>query len=356
MKKKLEDDIMLSIMPFIDHKQMSDVKLAITAALGPYEVKKTETTLTVYEGDINEMILRRFLSAKLAAGCSKRTIEFYRNSIRLSLEKIGKPFMDVTADDLRLYFATRIYQDGVSKTTTNNERRNLSSFYAWLQVEEILMKNPMLKVPPIKDTKKKKQAFSQMDIEKMRLNCATKRETAIFEMLLSTWCRVSEIAQVKIEDIHTNRLIVHGKGDKDREVYLNARAQLAIEEYLKERSDSNPYLFPKARYAGDMKSFAKGIKRKEEKLWYQNPDNVSDDEHMNQGTIEEMVRKIGKKAGVVNAHPHRFRRTGATTALRNGMPLIQVSKMLGHENIGTTQIYLDISDEELMQAHQKYVV
>ena len=58
----------------------------------------------------------------------------------------------------------------------------------------------------------------------------------------------------------------------------------------------------------------------------------------------------------MNAHPHRFRRTGATTALRNGMPLIQVSKMLGHENIGTTQIYLDISDEELMQAHQKYVV
>lgn len=356
MKKRLEDDILLSLMPYIDRKQIDDIKLAITAALGPYEVNKSETNLTVYEGDINEMILRRFLAAKLAAGCSKRTIQFYKNSITLSLGKIGKPYMDVTADDLRLYFATRIYQDGVSKTTANNERRNLSSFYGWLQVEEILLKNPMLKVSAIKDTKKKKQAFSQMDIEKMRIHCLTKREIAIFEILLSTWCRVSEIAQVKIDDIHTNRLIVHGKGDKDREVYLNARAQLAVEEYLKERSDSNPYLFPKARYAGDVTSFAKGIKRKEEKLWYQNPDNVSDDDHMGQGTIEAIIRSIGKKAGVTNAHPHRFRRTGATTALRNGMPLIQVSKMLGHENIGTTQIYLDISDEELMQAHRKYVV
>ena len=67
------------------------------------------------------------------------------------------------------------------------------------------------------------------------------------------------------------------------------------------------------------------------------------------------MRSIGKKAGVPNTHPHRFRRTGATMALRAGMPLIQVSKLLGHENVGTTQIYLDISDEELEQAHKRYV-
>ena len=68
------------------------------------------------------------------------------------------------------------------------------------------------------------------------------------------------------------------------------------------------------------------------------------------------MRSIGKRAGVENVHPHRFRRTGATMALRQGMPILQVSKMLGHNSLETTQIYLDISDEELQQAHNKYVI
>ena len=78
--------------------------------------------------------------------------------------------------------------------------------------------------------------------------------------------------------------------------------------------------------------------------------------HVDKGTVESMIRRIGRDAGVEHAHPHRFRRTGATLALRQGMPLIQVSKLLGHESIETTQIYLDISDDELEAAHEKYVI
>ena len=77
--------------------------------------------------------------------------------------------------------------------------------------------------------------------------------------------------------------------------------------------------------------------------------------HIDKGVIESCIRKLGKRAGVEKAHPHRFRRTGATFALRRGMPIEQVSKMLGHESIETTQIYLDISEKELEQAHRKYV-
>ena len=67
------------------------------------------------------------------------------------------------------------------------------------------------------------------------------------------------------------------------------------------------------------------------------------------------MRKIAKKAGVEKANPHKFRRTCATMALRRGMQLIQVSKMLGHEEVSTTQIYLDLSEDELAAAHKKYV-
>lgn len=65
---------------------------------------------------------------------------------------------------------------------------------------------------------------------------------------------------------------------------------------------------------------------------------------------------MAKRAGVKQANPHKFRRTCATMALRKGMPIEQVSKMLGNESIETTQIYLDLTEEELALAHRKYVV
>lgn len=356
MKKQLIDELTNMLHPHVVNMSITDLRLKLEIALSEYDISKSEHSLIVYEGDMNEMILNRFLSAKIAQGCSRNTMRYYRNSIMMTLEKIGKPYMDVTADDVRLYVATRIYKDGVSKTTVNNERRNLSAFYSWLQREEILLKNPMSKVDAIKETKKKKKAFDQMDIEKLRDACKSRRESVMVEVLLSTWARVSEVAQIRIDDIHDNHLVVHGKGDKDREVYLNAKAILAITNYLAERKDANPYLFPRAKYAGDTRKMCASTKRQQECLWYKHPDLVDDTRHTDKGSIEQIVRAIGKRAGVPNTHPHRFRRTGATMALRNGMPLIQVSKLLGHENIGTTQIYLDVSDEELMQAHQKYVV
>lgn len=356
MKDQLENELVIALTPYLKDLNGQDLKLRISMVLADYDVSRNERALTVYEGDINEMILMRFLSAKIAQGCSKRTIAYYGNSVRASLEQIGKPYNDVTAEDIRLYLAKRIYKDKVSKTTTNNERRNLSAFYSWLQREEILLKNPMTKVDAVKVTKAKKKAFEPLEIERIRDACRSRRETAMVEVLLSTWARVSEVTHIRIDDIHDDHLIVHGKGDKDREVYLNAKAVLAVQNYLAERNDNNPYLFPHARFAGDITKFASNTRRKKQCEWYKEDSLVDVEQPMDHGSLERVIRSIGKRAGVSNTHPHRFRRTGATTALRNGMPLIQVSKLLGHENIGTTQIYLDVSDEELAQAHKRYVV
>lgn len=355
MKDQLGNDIVLALSPYTE-LTTQELKMRIDMVLAGYDVSKSETALTVYEGDVNEQMLMRFLAAKIAQGCSKRTVNYYRLSIRMTLEKIGKPYMDITPDDIRLYIASRIYRDKVSKTTSNNERRNLSAFYGWLQREEILLKNPMTKVDAIKETKTKKKAFDQMEIEKLRDACQSRREIAMIEVLISTWARVSEVVQIRIDDIHDNHLTVHGKGDKDREVYLNAKAKLAISNYLSERNDNNPYLFPRAKYAGDVAAMSKGKQRKLERRWYTDAKLVDESKHTDASSFESIIRKIGRRANVTGTHPHRFRRTGATMALRSGMPLIQVSKLLGHENIGTTQIYLDISDEELEQAHRKYVI
>lgn len=354
MRKELADKIAVILSPYLGQEDLQEVRLKLDMILEEFDVEKRKTELVVYEGNKNQMIVDRFIAAKIAAGRTRRTVMFYRNSIPKSLSEIGKNYDEVTPDDIRAWIAKRIYRDGVSKCTVDNEKRNLSSFYTWLQREEILLANPMNKIDAIKFTKTKKTAFSPMEIETMRTRLRSTRETALFELLLSTWARVSEVVGIKLSDINGDKILVHGKGEKDRYVYLNARAKVALDLYLKDRNDSNPYLFPKCKKAGDVKAFTKRG-RGQMCEWYKDKKMVSDTEHMDAGTVETIIRNLGKRAEVQNAHPHRFRRTGATMALRAGMPLMQVSKSLGHNNISTTQIYLDISDEELMDAHKRYV-
>lgn len=348
MKKELENEIAVIIDQYVDRVTMNEIMMRIEIVLEEYDVQKQSTELIVWEGEKNDLIVKRFLAAKIAAGLSRRTIQYYKNSITTSLTKIGKNYDEISADDIRTYIAKRIFRDGVSKTSANNERRNLSAFYTWLQKEEILLRNPMNKVDVVKETKKRKEAFTQLDVEMMRTKFRSQREKAIFEVLLSTWCRVSELINIKLEDINGYNVLVHGKGDKDRAVYLNARAKVALEQYLAERKDNNPYLFPKCAIAGNFKGRA-------DAMWYTDPALVDGTDPMDSGTAETIIRALGKRAGVQKAHPHRLRRTGATWALRSGMPILQVSKTLGHESIATTQIYLDVTDEELMEAHRKFV-
>lgn len=351
-KDALRDELITLMRGYVPPQSLEDCKFRITMALNSYTVEKEETALTIYEGDVNEQILMRFLMAKTARGCSKRTVQYYKDTVTAALNAIGKPYTQITSDDIRYYLAVRVARDGVTKTTANNERRNLSAFYGWLQKEEILLKNPMNKIEAIKETKKKKKAFEQIEIEKMRYACKSSLETALIEVLLSTWARVSELTHMRIDEINEGKIIVHGKGDKEREVYLNAKAQIALSTYLAEREDDNPLIFPKS--IGGTKMTGKRTQQ-EMREWYKHKENIQDGFRDPSG-IEENIRRIGKRAGVLNAHPHRFRRTGATMALRGGMPIMTVSKLLGHENIATTQIYLDISDKELEQAHEKYVV
>ena len=346
-------ELICSLTPYIENRDISDARMNMMLVLSKYDIRKAETDIIPYQGDVNEEIIRRFVMAKAASGRSKRTVQFYADTLKRTLERIGKPYTQVTANDVRLYMAWRINKDHVSKTTANNERRNLSAFYTWLQKEEILLKNPMAKVEVIKQTKKKKKAFTNMELEKMRFACEDEMDRALIEILISTWCRISEVAEIKISDIDGNKINVHGKGDKYRDVYLTAKAQLAINAYLERRSDNLPLLFPKGKNISSMRS--KGIKKEELHNWWTYPENMQDGKR-DIGSLESRVRKIGNRAGVENAHPHRFRRTGATMALRAGMPLMEVSQILGHESVGTTQIYLDIDNQQLESTHGKYVI
>jgi site-specific recombinase XerD len=348
-REKLINDICMICMPYIDN--LDDIKNAIYIAVNKYEVTSRCTELAETNLNRNEFLIKQFIVGKTVKGCSQRTIHYYKTEIIKILEGIGKTVDDITADDIRYYMAIRQGRDKVSKTTAGNELRVLSSFFQYLSANELITKNPVLKVDCVKSEKRKKNAFTEIEVEKIRMAAEGEREKAIIEILLSTGCRISELVQIMISEVDQNKILIHGKGAKDRIVYLNARAQLAVEVYMRERKDTNPYLFPGGHFGA-----IKGKKREVQKNWWKYKDMVTEDTHIDKCTLEGTMRKIAKKAGVERANPHKFRRTCATMALRHGMPIEQVSKMLGHNQLTTTQIYLDLDEAELEQAHKKYVV
>lgn len=347
---ELVDEIMSHIGDYVTDQFA--VSNSIYIILDKYEVKKKSTDIVKYEPDSNDLLMKKFLVSKKIKGCTDRTLDFYRKGLISTFERLKKNCADVTRDDLRIWIAYRL-RDGVKKVTVGNEIRIMSTFFTWLYGEGIITKNPMVGIETIKQPKTRKSAFNDDEVVAMRSVLRNTREKAIFEMLLSTGCRVTELVSIKISDINEDAsILVHGKGQKDRYVYLNAQARFAVDQYMKDRSDSSIWLFP--RFIGVEEVDRKGISRKLYSEWYKHPDMVKGEEHCDKGTVEYVIRTIGKTVGVT-AYPHKFRRTCATNALRNGMPIEMVSKMLGHEQLSTTQIYLDISDDSLKYMHEKYV-
>ena len=338
-KEKFINDTCMLFYKNVEGVDISKARGILSLALEHYTLQEISTDVVLYEGESNEKMIKAFLVAKKVNGLSSRTIRAYKAYLLMIFGKIRKRVDEITANDLRIYFAKRELEDKVSDVSRQNERRVLSSFFQWMQDEELITNNPIRRIPKIKTKKKRKEAFSDMEVEKIRQGATTKKEAAIIEILLSTGCRVSELCGIRLDELDGDSVIVHGKGNKDRVCYLTARAQIAIEEYkqtsyFKKRYElGSPYLFARERM-----------------------DEESLQLPMNVGTVESSVRKIGRKNGVENVHPHRFRRTCATMALKRGMPIEQVSKMLGHESVETTQIYLDLNEETLKTAHKKYVV
>ena len=359
MRDKLQKEILLMLMECGINTE--NIKSRLTIILNDYEIESRCTEVAVVGEDDITKYIKLFLVNKRVSGRTERTLDHYKNELIRFFRETKKSPLEITSDDVKVYLAMKEIRDNNSKVTQKNILRVLSSSFQWMIKEEYILKNPMNKVDEIKIPKVKKEAFSETQIEQLRFAIGDNiRLMCIFELLLSTWCRVSELAMIKIKDISENMesVLVHGKGSKDRICYINARAKLCMQRYLEKRTDSNEYLFANCVISVSDKQKMISVECKNSQVspkdWWTVKELVGNG-HIDKGVIESCIRKLGKRAGVEKAHPHRFRRTGATFALRRGMPIEQVSKMLGHESIETTQIYLDISEKELEQAHRKYV-
>lgn len=325
-KTQLISSVTEALTDRLDHNGIEAVSEEMSIALQDYEVTKSVRQLVKYDG-VNEMILKRYKACLVISGRSPKTIEAYVRIIKKLLEAIQKNYTDMSVSDLR-YFLAYEKSRGVSNRTLENTRVQVSAFFSWLLDEELINKNPCRQIAPIKYTKEVKLPFSSIELDAIRSACKTPKERAIVEFLLASGVRVSELCSIKIEDVNFDTMAVivkEGKGSKQRTVYINELACKHLVEYLTSRNIHGNALF---------------YNKKKQPL--------------NTGGVRHILKSIEDRAGVTNVHPHRFRRTFATSLSNRGMEIQEIGKLLGHANINTTLTYVYSSQEKIRSSYMKY--
>lgn len=321
MEEKFRVELLTMLDKSMSKELVSAVDMALTALFQKYDVSEACTDLAVCD-DSNERIINTYIASMRLEGRSEKTLKQYYDALTKLLDEIPKSIKDIRTNDIRYHLAHYQTTHKVSNATVNNKRKFLSAFFVWATREEIVDKNPMLKINSIKEKYVTKKPFSDIELAKIRDSLEDNREKALVEFLLSTGCRVSEVAGLKVGniDFRTGECVVLGKGNKERTVYLNNKSMYYLERYLGGFVDAERPLFMNARGRG-----------------------------MTKQNIEELMRIIGKRAGVSKVHPHRFRRTMATNAMKRGMPVQYIQVILGHSKLDTTMIYC-IYDKEVVKA------
>lgn len=321
----MEEKIVLvlnEMSEYLSVDQMKKLQEVILKTFAENAVSKKEIS--------NEEYLRMFLDAKSIEGCSKRTIQYYKVTIEHLLKNLYHPIRKITTEMMRAYLVDYQKINNCGKTTVDNIRRNISSFFSWLEEEDYILKSPMRRIHKIKTTKVVKNIISDEEIEKLRDNCKNIRDTAMIDLLYSTGIRVGELVKLNIEDVNFSEreCVVFGKGDKERKVYFDAKSKIHLKQYIESRTDNNPALFVTLNAPYDRLKIS---------------------------GVEIRIRELGRMLNLEKVHPHKFRRTMATRAIDKGMPIEQVQKILGHSQIDTTMQYAIVNQNNVKASHRRYI-
>lgn len=321
----MEEKIVMIINKMADYLNISQMKKLQEVLL------QTFSKNTIQKEEIsNDEYLRLFLDAKRIEGCSERTIKYYNVTVVRMLQKIETPVRKISTEEIRKYLVDYQKINDCSKVTVDNVRRNISSFFSWLEEEDYILKSPMRRIHKIKTKQPVKEIISDEAIELLRDHCQCPRDLAMIDLLYSTGIRVGELVNLNISDIdfEARECIVFGKGDKERKVYFDAKAKLHLLNYLHKRDDDNPALFVTLD---------------------------APHERLKISGVEIRIRTLGRKLNMGKIHPHKFRRTMATRAIDKGMPIEQVQKLLGHSQIDTTMQYAIVNQTNVKTSHQKFI-
>lgn len=330
MKEIVTNRIIQDMQDYVNIEQLKQLKVVLTITFAKLCIEESKNELVIYDETSDIAAYKNYFISLKLRNLSDGTIELAMRTIDKFLRTVKKPYKEITTWDIKSYIANRSMVDHISSATLDRERGAICRFFKWLYEEDYLPKDIGKKVEKIKVEKRLKKAFTPIEVELMRNACVKPKEKAVLEMLLSTGCRVSELVSLRMEnyDVTRGQIPVIGKGNKERLVFINPKAKVAIDNYL----EVKPHMF------GPIICGLKG------------PGTA-----MSTSGIQKMIKEIAKRANVAHAHPHKFRRTAATFALRQGMPINDVRIFLGHADLDTTKEYIDVTGIDFKQIHDKYV-
>lgn len=326
MKEQLITEVQQQMLPYLNNEQLQKLRQAMEYCLHGMEIITTDHHQTQEQPDA----ISAFIVAKRIEGCSEKTLNYYQKTIDSMVTGIGKTPAQITTDDLRRYLTEYQVQRKSSRVTIDNIRRILSTFFTWLEDEDYIVKSPIRRIHKVKTAKILKDTYTDEALELMRDNCGSLRDLAIVDLLASSGMRVGEMVALNRDDINfaERECVVFGKGSKERLVYFDARTKIHLQNYLDSRTDNNPALFVTLRAPHDRLMI---------------------------GGVESRLRELGRQLNLPKVHPHKFRRTLATSAIDKGMPIEQVQQLLGHQKIDTTMHYAMVKQQNVKLAHRKYI-
>lgn len=291
---------------------------------------KTDELKHQEELDENKNMIDSFISSKQVEGCSERTIKYYKEIIEKFVNSFDKSIKQISTNEIRNYLSNYKDNSSCGSTTIDNIRRVLSSFFSWLEDEDYIIKSPVRRIHKIKTAVVVKEVLTDENLEKLRDECENIRDLSLIELLISTGMRVGELVNLNINSLNfeDRSCIVLGKGNKEREVYFDAKTKLHLKEYISKRNDSNDALFVSMSEPHQRLSIS---------------------------GIELIIRTLGVNSNINKVHPHKFRRTLATMAIDKGMPVEQVQKLLGHVKIETTMNYALVNQSNVKISHRRYI-
>ncbi|MBQ2552790.1 MAG: tyrosine-type recombinase/integrase [Treponema sp.] len=274
---------------------------------------------------------------------SVNTVTGYREDFSHLVEMTGsgKLVSDLTLMDMRECVGI-LSRKKYSASSINRFIASLRGMMAYCKKFGYIDVNPALELKGLKLPKKLPRFMTQTEVDSL---CRVpdeasilweKRDKALFEMLYSSGCRVSEIVGLKIRDLTSDfsSAIVTGKGKKDRRVYFEKDAREALDAYLKDRDERFP-------------QFSLGGAFPVQNVFLNNKGGALTDN----GVRYILSRYTGPEGTNRHISPHAFRHTFATAMLSNGADIRMVQEMLGHSSISTTQRYTHVTTERLKEVY-----
>ena len=303
---------------------MNSVMRVLSEQIGYYDIERSQNDTNDTE---SEELLSAFINAKRVEGRSPNTIARYEYIIKRTHKAINVPTRSISVFHLRKYFADEKAR-GVSDSTLDGSRQVLSAYFGWLQKEGLISNNPTVNIGAIKSQKKIRKPFSAVDIERLKESCTSDRDKAIIALLLSTGCRISEVCMLDRDsvDFDNMEVLVLGKGNKERTVFIDDITAMLLRRYTESRRDESVSLF-----------VGKGTKR------------------LLPGGVRIMLKRLESRSGVDNVHPHRFRRTLATNLIDRGMSIQEVATILGHEKLDTTMRYVYVNNTNVKNSYMRNI-